>query len=503
MAVVANPTGNTLPRVLGPVAGFSVVVGSVIGSGIFMVPADVAHHIPYVGPIVLVWVIGGLFSAAGALTLAELGAMLPRAGGTYVYLREAYGKVPAFLFGWTEFLVMRAGSMATLAAAFARYFSQVVPAPEGLRIEAWQALAAVSAIALVTTVNVLGTKLGARLQVAGTAVKVGGVAALIALPFLIGGGSVSRLSPVWPGGFGASLLSGMMAAMVGVLWAYDGWINLTPMAEEVRDPGRNIPRAMISGMVTLIALYLAMTLMYHAVLPMAEVASLSGAKSADKAVAATYCGRLLGPYGVYAISALVMCSTFISLNGNALTGPRAYFAMARDGLFPAGLCRVHPRYQTPANAVLSQGVWASVLTVAGTVLILWHAPADDPGLPGFVLAAWRKLNETPLYRVLYNYVVFGANVFYLLAVASVFVLRARRPDAPRPYRTWGYPFTPVLFVLGSVYLLVDMVRQTPAESVAGLGIIAAGLVAYQFFARSGGRVGERKNSSADDTDGRG
>jgi amino acid transporter len=273
-----------------------------------------------------------------------------------------------------------------------------------------------------------------------------------------------------------------MAAMVGVLWAYDGWINLTPLAEEVREPGRNIPRSMISGMVTLIALYLGMTLMYHTVLPMADVASLSGAKSADKAVAAAYCGRLLGPAGITAISLLVMCSTFISLNGNALTGPRTYFAMARDGLFPAGLCRIHPRYQTPANAVLAQGFWAITLTVAGTVMILSPAPAESSGLPGFVLTAWRKLNETPLYRVLYNYVIFGANVFYLLAVASVFVLRVRRPEAPRPYRTWGYPATPLLFVLGSMVLFFDMLHQTPAESLAGLGIVGAGLIAYAFFA---------------------
>ncbi|GAC1463766.1 MAG: amino acid permease [Isosphaeraceae bacterium] len=476
-------TSNTLPRVLGPIEAFCVVVGSVIGSGIFIVPADVAHHVPFLGPIALVWIIGGLFSAAGALTLAELGAMMPRAGGPYVYLRAAYGNVPAFLFGWTEFLIMRAGSMATLAAAFARYFGQIVSPKFGLSIEVWQAGAAVSAILLVTTVNVLGTKLGSALQVAGTAVKVGGVATLIALPFFVGGGDVSRLSPVWPSGFDANLLSGMMAAMVGVLWAYDGWINLTPMAEEVRAPGKNIPRAMILGMVTLIVLYLSMTLMYHFVLPLPEVAALSGEKAAARAVAATYCDRLLGAKGVWAISLLVMGSTFISLNGNALTGPRAYFAMARDGLFPAGLCRIHRRFETPANAVMAQGGWAVLLTVLGTTMILWTAPADGSGLPSAVLVSWRKLNQTPLYTVLFNYVVFGANLFYLLAVASVFVLRVRRPDLPRPYRTWGYPVTPLIFVAAAVYLLTDMLRQSRAEALAGLGIVLAGLLFYPFLAR--------------------
>src|SRR5215217_9577372 len=184
-------TKAELPKVLGPVEAFCVVVGSVIGSGIFMVPAEVARDVPYLGGIALVWIVGGAFSAAGALTLAELGAMLPRAGGPYVYLKEAYGPLPAFLFGWTEFLIVRAGSMATLAAAFARYFSQLVPNPAGLRGEVWQAGAAIAAIAVVTTVNVLGTSLGGKLQVAGTVLKVGGVLALIGLPFVVGGGDAS------------------------------------------------------------------------------------------------------------------------------------------------------------------------------------------------------------------------------------------------------------------------------------------------------------------------
>jgi amino acid transporter len=482
-----TPAGDqTLPRVLGPVEAFCVVVGSVIGSGIFIVPAEVARDVPALGPIVLVWIVGGVFSAAGALTLAELGAMLPRAGGPYVYLRAAYGPLPAFLFGWTEFLVVRAGSMATLAAAFARYFVQIVPPPAGIAAEIWQAGAAAGAIALVTTVNILGTAWGGRLQVAGTVLKVGGVLALIGLPFVLGGHDVSRLTPVWPRGFGVSWLEGMMVAMVGVLWAYDGWVNLTPLAEEVRDPGRNVPRALILGMAVLIVLYLSVTLVYHWVLPLAEVAAASTDRGAEKAVAAAYCYRLLGRPGVVAISLLVMCSTFISLNGNALTGPRAYFAMARDRLFPAALCRIHPRYRTPANAVLAQGTWAILLTVIATVLIMAPAPVagTESQWPRPVLAAWAKLNRTPLYTVLYTYVIFGANLFYLLAIASVFVLRARRPDLPRPYRTWGYPVTPLLYVAAALLLLGNMLRQSPTESLAGLALIALGLPAYWAFRRA-------------------
>jgi basic amino acid/polyamine antiporter, APA family len=474
----------TLPRVLGPIAAFCVVVGSVIGSGIFLVPATVAQNVPFISGIVLVWIIGGLFSGAGALTLAELGAMLPRAGGLYVFLRVAYGALPAFLFGWVEFLVVRSGSMATLAAAFAQYFARLSPPPDVIRPELWQAGAAILAITVVTLVNVVGTRWGGTLQIFGTVLKVGGVMVLIALPFVLGRGTLANLSPIWPSAVGWSIFKSMMAAMVGVLWAYDGWTNVTPLAEEIRDPGRNVPRALIWGMAVLIAVYLSMTLAYHYVLPMNEVASASS-KDVRSAVAAVYCDQLLGRPGVVAISILVMCSTFISLNGNALTGPRAYFAMARDGVFPVGLCRVHNRFQTPANAVLAQGIWATVLTLAGTFLIV-VPPTVAPGLPSWILTAWRTLNETPLYDLLFTYVIFGANLFYMLAISSVFVLRVRRPDLPRPYRTWGYPFTPVLYVTAALFLLGNMLwdNQSRVPSLLGLCIILLGVPAFWLFRAS-------------------
>jgi len=407
--------------------------------------------------------------------------MLPRAGGLYVFLRVAYGALPAFLFGWVEFLVVRSGSMATLAAAFARYFTGLVSPPEFIRTELWQAGAATLAIAVVTLVNVLGTRGGGTLQILGTVLKVGGVIVLIALPFALGRGSVANLTPVWPSAVGGSIFTGMMTAMVGVLWAYDGWTNVTPLAEEIRDPGRNVPRALIWGMAVLIGVYLSMTLAYHYVLPMSEVSSASS-KDVRSAVAALYCDQLLGWPGVKAISVLVMCSTFISLNGNALTGPRAYFAMARDGLFPVGLSRVNDRFQTPANAVLAQGIWAIILTLAGTFLVV-VPPTVAPGLPRLIAAAWKKLNETPLYDLLFTYVIFGANLFYMLAISSVFVLRARRPDLPRPYRTWGYPLTPVLYVAAALLLLGNMLadHQSRVQSLAGLGIILLGVPAYWLF----------------------
>jgi basic amino acid/polyamine antiporter, APA family len=486
--VVDEPSATKLPRVLGPLEAFSAVVGSVIGSGIFLVAAAVANNVPFMGGIVLVWVIGGLFSGAGALTLAELGAMLPRAGGLYVFLRAAYGALPAFLFGWVEFLVVRSGSMATLAAAFAQYFAHVVPPPPSVPGKVWQAAAAVLAIAVVTTVNVLGARRGGAVQVIGTALKVGGIAVLIALPFLLGGGSVANLSPVWPTSTAnSSIFTGIMAAMVGVLWAYDGWTNVTPLAEEIRDPGRNIPRALILGMAVLIAAYLGMTLAYHYVLPIDEVRSASrDAAHFQSAVAALYCDRLLGWWGVLGISLLVMCSTFIALNGNALSGPRAYFAMARDGLFPAALCRVHPRFQTPANAIISQGILAITLIASGTFLIMVPPTGWEQTLPGWIVGAWATLNRTPLYDLLYTYVIFGAHIFYMLAIASVFVLRVRQPDLPRPYKTLGYPVTPLLFVAAELLLLGDMLYepQSRVPSLVGLGIVAAGVPAYAYFRRS-------------------
>ena len=317
--------------------------------------------------------------------------MLPQAGGLYVFLRAAYGPLPAFLFGWVEFLVVRSGSMATLAAAFAQYFAHVVEPPAPIPAKIWQAGAAVLAIAVVTTVNVLGTRRGGALQVVGTALKVGGIAILIALPFLLGGGS--RGEPLADRGrrrqTSSTIFAGVMAAMVGVLWAYDGWSNVTPLAEEIRDPGRNIPRALLFG---------------HGRadrrLPGDDAGlSLRPADGRDprRPAAMPSTSSRPSPRSIattcsaggasWAISMLVMCSTFIALNGNALAGPRAYFAMARDGLFPAGLCRVHPRFQTPANAIISQGVLAIFLIVAGTFLIM--VPADRLGADAALGRSWR------------------------------------------------------------------------------------------------------------------
>jgi APA family basic amino acid/polyamine antiporter len=479
MATETTTTRATLARVLGPTEALCVVVGSVIGSGIFIVPAGIAQKVPFIGGIAIVWIVGGLFSMAGSLTLAELGTMLPSAGGPYVYLREAFGRLPAFLFGWTELLVIRTGSIATLASAFGLYFAILMPAPFGIRPLVWQTFAAVAATLTLAAINIVGTKVGGRVQVFGTALKVGALATMMVLPFALGKIDTGLLRPMWPTGWSTGIVQGMAAAMVSVLWAYDGWVNASAVAEEVRDPSRNIPRALILGMFVLIALYLGMTLVYHLVLPIAEIGAASTQKGSPRIVAADFCAYLLGPAGLTAIALVVMASTFISLNGNALSGPRAYFAMARDGLFPAALCRIHPRFQTPAHAIAAQAGWASILLVATAALILAEPPTA--GLPKPVLDAWEKFHVTPLYDVMLTYVIFGGTVFYTLSIASVFVLRARRPDLPRPYRTWGYPFTPLLYVVSALLLLGNMLVETPTESLAGLAIVAVGIPAYFLF----------------------
>ena len=462
-----------------------MVVGSTIGSGIFLVPARVASNVPSIGGIAALWIVGGLFSLAGALTLAELGAMLPKAGGPYVYLREAYGRLPAFLFGWTEFLVIRSGSVAALAAAFALYAAQpqIFPRPGGVDAKLWQAILATSAIAAVAAINIIGTRASGAVQVIGTGLKLGALGAMMMLPFVLGKAHASNLSPMWPSAAAPISISAAMGAMISVLWAYDGWVNATSMAEEVRDPGRNIPRALVLGTMTLIVVYLGMTLVYHLVLPMATIQA--GAKAAPGSggeVAAVFCRTLLGSRGGLAIALAVACSTLISLNGNALSGPRAYFAMSRDGLFPERLCKIHPRFQTPANAIFAQAAWSIALIVAAATFLAVKPPS---GLPGPIARTWRTFHEKPIYDVMYEYVIFGGTVFYTLVGTSVFVLRWKQPDLPRPYKTWGYPVTPLLYVCASCLLIYSMLSnpRSRVESLGGLAIILAGVPAYFLFSR--------------------
>ncbi|HEX5446596.1 MAG TPA: amino acid permease [Pirellulales bacterium] len=440
------PHSETLPRLLGPLDAVAVVVGGIIGSGVFLKPATVAQNLDSLGLILGVWIAVGLITLCGALSLAELAAMLPHAGGPYVYLRAAYGRLPAFLWGWTELWIIRAGSVGALATATAIYLDKLVPmsrlGQEGVTL---------GIVLLLSVVNVVGTRWGAAVQNLTAVLKLGFLAFIIVLPLAVSHTPVETAS--WlPETFSPSLWRGLGVAMVAVMWPYDGWINIGPVAEEIRDPQRNVPLALAVGMLVVIAVYVLVNVAYHSVLPIAAIAQ-------SKAVAADVCQALLGDIGGKVVALGVLCSTFGAANSNLLTGPRIYFAMARDGLLPAAISRVHPRWRTPANAIWLQAVWTTVLTVVA------YAWKDDP------LEAFNALTD---------FVIFGGLVFYALAVGAVLVFRRTHPEWPRPYRTTGYPLTPIIYLLGVSAALASMVYQEWVQAAAGTALILSGAVFYAF-----------------------
>jgi APA family basic amino acid/polyamine antiporter len=461
------PAGSpgVLPRVLGPYSAIAVVVGSIIGSGIYLKPSSIAQDLPYVGAIIGVWVTMGVVILFGALALAELAAMLPHAGGPFVYLREAYGRMPAFLWGWTEFWVIRTGSLGALAAATAIYLSKFLEASDLAPLGIWeQAGVSLALVAGVSTINIFSTKWGAGLQNLTVVIKVGFLVALIVLPYALGEARIANAQPLFPAEASRGLFSALGLAAIAVLWPYDGWINIGPVAEEIHHPQRNIPLALMVGMAIVIAVYVLVNVSYHLVLTVDEVAG-------SQAVAADVCQRLFGARGAQIIALGVMCSTFGAVNSNAITGPRIYFAMARDGMLPGVLHRVHPRWQTPVNAIAMQAVWSLLLIVGAYAYTSAQAGVSPDGTP---IAA----NPVDAFDALTNFVTFGGYIFYAMAVAAVFVLRRTRPDLPRPYRTWGYPFTPAIYLVAFAALLSHQFATNQETSMLGLALIAAGAVYY-------------------------
>lgn len=461
---------DTLPRLLGPFDAVTVVVGGIIGSGIFLKPAAVARQLDSLGLIIGVWVVVGLITLCGALALAELAAMLPQAGGPFVYLREAYGRLPAFLWGWTELWIIRAGSVGALATATVIYLNKLAPmnrhGQEGL---------AIGIVLFLSIVNVVGTRWGAVVQNLTAVLKLGFLALLIVLPLAVSHTPAGETGPLWPETFSPSIWRGLGLAMIAVMWAYDGWINIGPVAEEIRHPQRNVPFALALGMVTVIVVYVLANLAYHTVLPIAAIAR-------SETVAADMCQALLGDVGGKLVALGVLCSTFGAANSNLLTGPRIYFAMARDGLLPAAISRVHPRWRTPANAIWLQAAWTIVLIVAA------YAWKDDP------LQAFDALTD---------FVIFGGLVFYALAVGAVFVFRRRHPEWPRPYRATGYPFTPAIYLLGVSAALASMVYQEWVQSAAGAALILSGVVFYYWAKKVHGSQGVQSSAfSVQDSDAR-
>jgi amino acid transporter len=485
---------SSLLRVLGPWTATAVVVGTVIGSGVFKKPQAVTTNVPEFGPAMLVWVLGGVLALLGALTLSEVSVLYPRAGGNYVFLREAYGRLAGFLWGWVEFWIIRSSSIAALAVIFTESFhavlKQVTPADDGGDVLGFwpKQFLTVGVIAALAAVNVRGTRWGGYLQLFLTLVKVASLLAIFALPFVVAGffsttrpPAAENLAPIWPADFAAFKWSAFGAGLVGVLWAYHGWMNIAPVAEEVRNPSRNIPLALIGGVFILITLYLGANLAYYLVLTRAEIVAAK-----DVPVASVFGLALLGPAGATAVSAAIMISVFGALNGNLLVGPRLLYAMGEDGLAPKGLGAVHPRYRTPALAITVLATWASIIVLAAAALTRNELPALD--IAGVTLDLNLPKGK-PLFDVVTDFAMFGAVSFETCAVASVYVFRRRFPPAQvaLPYRCVGYPVVPALYIAIMASVLANMFVTQRTEALVGVGFIVVGAAVYGLVFAGKGR----------------
>jgi len=436
------------------------MVGIVIGSGIFLTTGIMAKSIPSGGLILLAWLVGGLLTLAGALTYAELGAAMPEAGGQYVYLREAYGPMAGFLFGWILFLVYMTGGIAALALAFAEYIGYFfpylgtnhiiatldIPLLKGSLLYSLSAgqMIGVSVIILLSIVNFIGVGLGKSIQNVFTVIKIGTLAAIITLGFAIGKGTPPELAMDPAGMSFGSIIIGFGVALVAVAWAFDGWNNVNFVAGEIKNPKRNLPLALILGTLGITFLYVLVNYIYLYALPLKE--TIGVVRIAEKAT-----GALFGSSTGTLISALVIVSVFGSLNGSILVGPRVYYAMAKDGLFFQKVAHVHPRFRTPGFSILIQAVWASLLTLLGT------------------------------FEQILTFAMFIAIAFWIAATAAVFTLRKKRPDLPRPYKTWGYPVVPAIFIIASTGILLNTLIEKPVEALAGILLTALGIPAYFYW----------------------
>jgi basic amino acid/polyamine antiporter, APA family len=456
----------------------AVVVGNVIGSGIYVKPGGIARDAGDFGVILTAWVVGGLICLLGSLCIAELGAMLPHAGGLYVYLREAYGRPIAFLFGWTDFLFSRPASIGALTVIFVGTLVGL----SGQSLGPLSELAVESAIIMAMAwINVLGVIWGGRVQGATTIAKAGFLAGVAAIPFalawfghtpLVPANLATTVTPVKP-----SLSTQFAAALLGILWAYNGWEALGSVAEEIREPHKNIPRALFGGLGILIVLYVSANVAYHLVMPMQQIVD-SGEHTAEKMFE-----TLLGPPGRTLMALGVLLSTFSGINSNTLLGPRVSFAMGRDGVFFRRLGWVHSSYRTPAFAILVQAGMSIGLIMASSILV--HA--------------FHSFKTTTVFDVLSNYVVFASSIFYMLAVIGVVILRRKRPDLPRPYRTLAYPYVPFFYAAFYVWFLCEVYLGDPVQANIGLGLIALGIPVYLLWQRSGAKAGESNEAPAFDS----
>lgn len=451
-----------LLRALGLREGIAIHVGCIIGSGIFLKPAIIAGYLDAMGPIVLVWVVAGLLSLFGALSIAELSAILPQTGGPYVYLRESFGRVWAFMFSWNDFFINKAGSAAAIAIAFTTYAGHFFPAisPEhafyksqwgmmGQQFDfviGWNQIVALGMIALVTIVNVRGVQFGGWVMNVFTAAKVFALVGLTIAVAFSGKGSSGNFLPWWPEEMSWNYLSVFGLALTSALWAYDGWISVTLNTGEFRNPKRDVPLSLIIGTLIVIGVYLAANVAFAYVVPVPQMPD-------SPRIAADVATIVLGPIGASLIIIGIMCSTFGATNGQLLAGPRTLYAGGQDGVFPKVFGKVHPRYHSPYVAILTLGVWGMVLTFSGT------------------------------FDQITNYVVFVSWGFYALSALAVIVLRRKMPDAERPYKAWGYPFATLAFVAVTLWFLWNTAVNETRDAAIGIALLLVSLPLYYYWTR--------------------
>lgn len=430
--------GERMPRTVGLLDAVAVLVGVTIGSGIFRVPATVAGQLQAPGPVLLCWVLGGVIALCGALTIAELAGALPRSGGVFAWLLEGFGPLPAFLFGWTELAVIRAASLGATATIFAEYLGYFVPlTPTQIRY------IAALVIVIIGAMNYYGVRRAAAVMSVATLAKYLALMGLGVLAFSASTGSSTHFTPAWHDGVHVSLLA---TALIPIMWTYDGWADLSFMGGEVKDPQRTLPLALIFGTACVMLVYLVVNIGFMYVMPLTDMAG-------SRLIAASVAERIpvFGGVGAAIISTVVLISTFSGLNGTMMTGPRIFFAMAERGLFFRAVARVSPRYHSPSVAI-----WLA--TALGVAYVLQNNFAQLANK--FVLGIWP---------------------FYALAVAGVFVLRRTRPDLPRPYRVWGYPGVPLLFLVASLGMVANALWTDPWGTGFTLAVILAGVPLFYLW----------------------
>ncbi len=437
-----SPEPPKLARVLTLLDATMINAGGIIGSGIFMVPATIALLTGSTSLILAVWVFGGLISLFGALSVAELGAAMPRAGGQFVYLNEAYGPAWGYLYGWSCVAVINTASIAAVGVAFSEYLSFFFP----LSTMGIKSVAILSVI-LLTIINILDVKSGARAQNIFTLLKIGAILGIISLGLVMDGGSAENIQPFYPDRPLPALVGPLGLAMVSVLWTYDGWIFITYVAGEVKNPGRNIPLSLVFCMLIVISIYLLINFVFTYTLGI-------GAMGTSMLVASDSASIFLGEKGAALVSIIILISLLGANNGFILTSARINYAMARDKLFFQQAAKVHPKFKSPANALVIQAMWASVLTFSGT------------------------------YNQLITYIIFASWIFYAMSCAAVIILRKKRPEMKRPYKTPGYPYIPIIFILFAVFLTFNTILEAPRDAAVGAGIILAGLPLYFYWKKT-------------------